>query len=136
MTIERGSIFDAITAHQLELALFRQRGRPNNDPQPGYWKIRLVKGGPYVPACIRRVQTTHEPGRPDNIMERSPFIAAFILGAPADLAEVWSRRGHEITKQQHDHLVAVARWARRNQPDEPIAEPSHRIDWNRTPVRF
>lgn len=136
MTIERGSIFDAISAHQLELALFRQRDRRRNHPQPGYWKIRLVAGGPFVPACIRLVQTTHEPGRRDNIMERSPFLAAFILGEPDDLQLVWSHRGAEITKQEHDHLVALARWARRNQPDEPLAQPSHRVDWLKTPVRF
>lgn len=105
---------------------------------PGRWLIRLVKGGPYVPAEIRIIETTHEPGRPDNDMTgtRSPFIAAFILGEPASLEEVWLRRGEEITKQRHDHLVAVARWARRYAPEEPIAEPSHRINRLTSPVPF
>ena len=51
-------------------------------PEPGFWLVRLAKGAPQVPACIRVVQTLAEPGDPLNLMDRSPFIAAFIAGEP------------------------------------------------------
>jgi hypothetical protein len=96
----RGSLFDAMSPAMLAAAIARRLlgPRPVVDwPQPGYWMIRLVSGGPEVPACICVVQTLHEPGIPENLMERSPFLAAFILGKPAGLDEVWKRRGREST---------------------------------------
>jgi hypothetical protein len=107
-----------------------------NDPQPGYWLMQLVKGGPRVAACIRIVHTTHEPGNPSNLMERSSFIAAFINGEPADLARVWLWHGEPITKAEHDFRVAEARWAKKHKPDEPVANPRRPIDLLQAPLPF
>lgn len=97
-------------------------------PQPGFWLMRQVKGGPRVPASIQMVHTTFEPGDVGNRMDRSPFLAAFIAGEPVALDEVWLRRGEPTTKADHDFRVADLRWAREHSPDEPQAQPRKSID--------
>ncbi len=97
-------------------------------PAPGFWLLRQVKGGPLVPAAIVVLRTTAEPDEPDNIMDRSPFIAAFIAGEPVGLDDVWFRRGEAITKREYEFRVADLRWAQQHAPDEPQAQPRKRID--------
>lgn len=102
--------------------------RAISKPQPGHWLIRLIRNGPLVPACIRRVQTTHEPGAADNQMERSAFLAAFINGEPVDIDRVWMVRGQPISRQEHDYRCAVTDWAMQHAPETIEAQPTKRID--------
>ena len=105
-------------------------------PQPGFWLMRLTKGGPRVPASIQIVHTVFEPGRAGNRMERSPFLAAFIAGEPVAIEDVWLRRGETVTKAEHDFRVADLCWARANAPDEPQASPRKRIDLMQAKLPF
>jgi hypothetical protein len=93
-------------------------------PQPGFWLIKLVKNGPPVPACIRWVQTTHEPGNADNPMERSRFLAAEINGQPVDIDRVWLVRGREIDGGEYRYRCAVTDWAMDNAPESIEASPT------------
>lgn len=101
--------------------------------EPGFWKMRLVRGGPEIPACIRWIHTTHEPGEPNNAMERSPFLAAFIAGEPVELLRVWDWRSDPITEADHNFRVAEAEWARAGAHtyarSEPLANPRKPVDW-------
>ena len=101
------------------------------DPEPGYWMIRLVKNGPLVPACIRWVQTGAEPGEPENVMERSPFLAAFIDEKPVDIDRVWNWKGsgRAIAATEYSYRCADAAWAREHAPTEPAANPKKQIDF-------
>lgn len=137
----RGSIFDAMTPAMIARELMRRAVRgeldPSGGPEPGYWVIRLVKGGPPAPACIRWVETLHEPGLPENVMERSRFLAAFILEEPADLDAVWrARQREEITEGDYRFRVDDQRWAKGFKPREAIARPRQRVDWYDTPPAF
>jgi hypothetical protein len=105
-------------------------------PEPGYWLVRLIKDGPWVPAAIVRVQTMHEPGEPDNLMERSPFLAAEIAGDTVAVDEVWQRRGQPITADEYVQRVAQIKWARQHAPHDPIANPRERIDPLTAPLPF
>ena len=111
----------------------RAEARVIGQPEEGYWLVKLVKNGPRVPACIRRVETRVEPGEPANRMERSAFLAAFINGEPVAIDRVWEVRGEPISRQEHDYRVAVTDWAIKHAPDEPEAEPTKRIDLNALP---
>jgi hypothetical protein len=126
---DRGSIFDAITPHMIAAAMIGKRPSPN-PPQPGYWRIKLVKGGRYVPACIRWVHTTTEPGEPDNRMERSRFLAAFIAEEPTDLHTVWQRRGDAISEGQYRLMCADLQWAKDERPNSPEAQERRAVDWH------
>ena len=99
------------------------------DPQPGFWLVRLAKGGPQAPAAIVRVHTTAEPGNPSNAMERSPFLAAFIAGEPVDLDAVWLLRGEPITEAEYRFRVADIEHAKAWRPDDPRGKPREAVDW-------
>lgn len=97
-------------------------------PQPGYWAVRLSKGGVEVAACIRWERTEREPAEPDNLMERSPILTARINGEIVPLDAVWLRRGREISEAEYKFLVADRAWARAHAPTLPEAEPTQPVD--------
>ena len=107
-----------------------------NRPQPGYWMLRLVAGGPEVPAMIERRPT--EPGNPDNVLDRSPLslLHAEIDGAPASVDAVWERRGRAIDRAEYDYQIAIGRHAKTYLPKHPRAEPRSRIDLLTVPLPF
>lgn len=109
------------------------QGRRIDRPEPGHWAIRLVKGGPEVGACIRWEHTTAEPGRPTNMMDRSPFLAAYINGEPVALQDVWTRRGRHITPDEYRHLVTDRQWCATYAPHLPEANPRKPVDLRNLP---
>ena len=80
-------------------------------PQVGFWMVKLVKGGTEIPACIRMLITTAEPGNLENAMERSGALAAFIGGKSVPMDEVWLRRGRPITASEYERAINDLRWS-------------------------
>lgn len=113
-----------------------ERWRRMDRPQEGFWLVRQVKGGPRVPAAIMVVHTTQEPGEPGNLMERSPFVAAFVAGEPVAVDVVWLHRGESITEADYNFRVADIEWAKEHAPDEPQAQPRRRIDLMQATLPF
>jgi hypothetical protein len=111
---------------------------------PGYWAIKLRTGGPPVPA--RTFWCDHEPGNPDNKLDRwpLPFIAGEIAGDVADPLDIFAARsrvplrprGGLTQPQEYAFQVADIRHARVWRPDEPIANPRHRVRLSRLPIPF
>ena len=108
------------------------------DPQPGWWLVKLVKGGPTVAACIRLVLTEFEPDFPQNDMRgtRSPFLAAFVNDEPVDMDRVWLTKGEPITEAEYAFRVADAKWAAEHAPNEPAAQPHKAVDLRQIPIPF
>lgn len=104
-------------------------------PCEGHWLVRLVKGGPLVPARIARVQTTHDPvtGEP---MDRSPHWHAEIAGEVVAVDDVWHRRGQPITEAEYRYRLADMAWAAEHAPTEPVARPRQRVDFATMPIPF
>ena len=102
-------------------------------PQVGYYKLRLVKGGPFVPARIIRIchcTIGAEGDRPHEwffTCDRYPPLSAEINGQEADVARVWAY-GRKIKPSEYDHLTALREWAKRHAPQEPEANPRHAPD--------
>lgn len=97
-------------------------------PRPGYWMIRLAKGGAEVPAAI--VQCPHEPGEPGNLLDTGPVLVGTIVGRRCDPLDVWLAPGRAITRQEyamriieHAHLRA----------DDPRARPRERVVLSKMP---
>lgn len=105
-------------------------------PQPGFWMVRLVKGGPEVPAAIQWELTRHEPGNPTNRMERSPILTARIQGEIVPVEMVWLRRGRPITEAEFRFQIADTEWAKTYAPAEPKANPKAPIDLLQAPLPF
>src|SRR5262249_8083999 len=95
-------------------------------PEPGYWMVRLVRGGPEVPACIALMTVADEPGNPRE--DRSSYLAAFIGGEPVALSDVWERKGRPVTEAEYRFQLADAAWAKAHAPQEPKADPTRKID--------
>ena len=107
-----------------------------NKPEPGYWLMKLGKGTVESPCSIQLEQTTHEPGNPENVMDRSPFLVARINGEPVDIELVWERSGRAITKAEYLYHIADAEWLRQHQPDHPKANPTQKVDFLKVPLPF
>lgn len=103
-------------------------------PEPGYWRMTLVKGGPLVPAKIAWVQTLHEPGDPFNMMERSGSWYAEIAGEPVHWSLVWERRGEPISRADYDFMLDTQRWAQEHDPTNPRAAPRQKVDLMTAPL--
>jgi hypothetical protein len=75
--------------------------RDNDLPEAGWFKMKRVSGGPWVPAEIRLVQVTD----PDTgeLAEPERFVAT-VDGLPADPVAIWSRVV-PITRAEYLSLV-------------------------------
>jgi hypothetical protein len=111
------------------------------DPIPGLYRIRLVKGGPYVAARIEY----GPPADPidDTPLDRAPrwqcWIDGEMIGADRDPHKAGAYRiwpAHQISQDDYDHMLAISKWARENSPRDPAANPSRPIDLMTTPVPF
>lgn len=104
-----------------------------SDPQPGFFAVRMVKGGPRVAArIVRSVATDPMTG---ETLDRSPVTWAEIAGKPVEVDRVWMF-GEVIDEAEYRRLTAVAEWARYFSPDDPAAAPDQRIDHLSTPIPF
>lgn len=103
-------------------------------PAPGFWMIRLVKGGPEVPACIAYEATTHEPGDASNAMERPAHLTAYIAGDPVDPSAVWETRGREIAELEYRFQLADLQWRKQHEPSK--ANPRTPINLKTEPSPF
>jgi hypothetical protein len=100
-------------------------------PEPGWFKLRLVKGGPYVPAMITREWGQWGAiidGQPGNIFAPDPVLAT-------DVFRIW-HSGIRIEHAEYLHMLEVSRWAKEHAPDDPAADPTKPISLNRRPSVF
>ena len=106
-------------------------------PQPGFFRLRLVRGGPWVSARIYLpCPVDPEFGYP---MDRSRHLTAEIDGAvdarPDAVTKIWIT-GRPITAADFAFMNADADWCRRHAPLEPKAAPRESIDPRRAPPAF
>jgi len=78
-------------------------------PEPGYWMVKLPDKT-LVPAMIGYERTTHEPGDPDNVMERPAHMVAYIAGDPVDPQTLWETRGTAIDADEYQRALNELLW--------------------------
>jgi len=105
-------------------------------PAPGFWRIRLIKDGPFVAAAIVRHHTTYEPGNVLNAMDRSPILTGYIDGEMCDPMKVWLRYGDPIDEREYQFLIRDSAWAKQNFPSDPKAAPRRAVDFSTLQIRF
>jgi hypothetical protein len=99
--------------------------RQSDTPRPGYYLLRLVRGGPWVAAQVAR----------DPAGWRCMIDGTW--EGPA--ADPWSLRGmetihwsgRETTAEDCQRRIGLARWAKIHEPDHPAANPRRPIDLDR-----
>lgn len=101
-------------------------------PEPGFYRTRLVQGGPFVPARIWIVRTmcpaTREPMADD-------VYHAIAAGRPVSVWNVWPWWGKSpISRADYDHMEAVRTWATAHAPNDPAARPLQAVTAGELPV--
>jgi len=96
--------------------------RAIDKPEEGFFRLRLVRGGPYVPARIAHDETgwwaeidgqRYQP-HPDPTHSEGVF-------------RIW-HGGRVIDEAEYRHMLAVRGWAERSMPQHPSATPREPID--------
>jgi len=97
-----------------------------DEPQVGYYQVKLVKNGPYVPVIVW-----------DNVTEKDEAgdyqedqgLTCRINGELVNVYEQWVYfANNEITKAEYDFMCADAEHAREWRPDDPKSQPRKAID--------
>lgn len=107
--------------------------RPIANPQPGYFKVRFVKGGPEVGARIARICSCTVGGDGPHdwtpACDRFPPLTCFVDGVerPERLYSVWTS-GDDIDEATYRYMVDGAAWDRVNDRSAPAANPGNPID--------
>jgi hypothetical protein len=108
-----------------------------NLPLAGHYKMKLVKGGPWVPVRIW-CGPSHDPVT-GEVLDRSWLWQAQVDGGPFEDAfhRAWPYcAGHPITDTEYNYMRDVTLWAKEYAPEQPEAAPRQRIDLNRMPTLF
>ena len=101
------------------------------DPQPGWYKRRLVRGGPWVPARIWLYSEVDDAGE----LLAPEILQAECNGAWADPDDLWSYvAANPITEAEFKFLSATIEWTQTNAPQEPMANPRQAVDWTAVPT--
>lgn len=87
--------------------------RTINVPQPGFWMVRLVKGGPYVPA---------------RIWHDGDALRAEIIDEPVDPITIWHGRGETIDGEAWQHQIDEIAWLRAHRPNNPRCHPRQPVN--------
>jgi len=102
-------------------------------PEPGLYKRRLVRGGPWVTVWIDRFCTCTAADNYDgkrhiwtSECDRFPPLRALVSeNRFEDLDEQWTHcAGNRISLSEYLHLNNLKEWAQRHAPDDPFANPS------------
>lgn len=98
-----------------------------DQPQEGFYRTRLVRGGPYVPVHIW-YGPPHDP-ETGEVLDRSHRWQALRNGQECDAAEVWNWcAGNPITEAEYRHMLAVKTWATEHATTEPEANPYQAVN--------
>jgi len=97
-----------------------------DDPQPGYYRRKLVKGGPWVAVRIWLVEMVD---KETGELTADSYLCCDVDGKPADPNDQWSYCCDQaITIDDYNHMMRVSRYAKARDPREPLARPNQKID--------
>lgn len=101
---------------------------PNpGQPIAGYYRMRLVRGGPFVPVRIY-FGPSFDPAT-GEWCDRSHFWRAILDGEQADIWRVWPAcSGRPICEGDYRYMRAMSAHARAHEPGLPQANPTAPIN--------
>jgi hypothetical protein len=99
-----------------------------DQPEPGYYKMRLRRGGPWVGVRIAFDQSGDPRAEVDG---RSDWPD----GSPIDAFAIWPYV--RVSDQgEFEFLARWREWALAHAPEHPAARPFEPIDYSKLPPRF
>lgn len=118
----------------LDSTAFYEPIEAHSTPECGWFKRRLVKHGPFVPARIwLKVELDDDTGE----LIGDEVMLCEVDGQRRDAAEEWQWLcAHPISEAEFKYLSAAVAWSREHAPSEPMATPRQPVDWSRVPNPF
>jgi hypothetical protein len=106
------------------------------EPEEGLYRLRTVKNGPLV--CVKVwYGPPPDPDNPGELLDRSPRWQALWLGRECEVGNALAGYNRErIDQAEYDYLLGTHRWAIEHNPDDPMARPRDRIDFNSVTIKF
>lgn len=105
-----------------------------HEPHCGWFKRKLVRGGPHVPARIWMEQPI-DPETGELVGDE--IMRCEINGKLCDAEEQWTYICYlPITEAEYKFMVANAEWAAKYAPNEPAAQPMRAVNFNKLPIDF
>lgn len=98
--------------------------------EAGYYKTKLVRGGPFVPVKIWFGQPP-DPDNPGQLLDRSHRWMAIIDGKEAvDPYDIWAWvAGRNIKEAEYYTMVRRKAWDQQHDPGSPTQNPEQPVDW-------
>jgi len=104
-------------------------------PVAGHYRMKLVKGGPFVPVMIWRGFGLDPETR--TPIERGWIWRAMQYDDEVDVWAVWPNcAGEPITAAEYRYQCALRRHAVEHDPAMPEADPRKPVDWNSLRFEF
>lgn len=130
--IRRPTILPDLYAwHRQALAGFKPQ--VTHEPQCGWFKRRLVQGGPMVPARIWMHQEIDEDGE----LTAPEELRCEVGGKRCDPVDAWTWIcADPITEAEFNYMVADAAYCREHHPSSPEANPTARAASRSIPPLF
>lgn len=127
-------IDDQLAWWRYAMSGFRKVIATINEPHCGWFKRRLVHGGPFVPARIWLEQIV-DPETGELIADE--VMLCEVDGVRRDPVEQWARLWTEpITEAQFNYMTATRNWAAWHSPTDPAAKPRERLNPLTDPIPF
>lgn len=105
----------------------------HHEAQCGYFKRRLVRGGPWVPARIWLEATVDDDGE----LTAPERLRCQVDGREQDPEEAWLwLADHPIEESEYRFMVAQTIWVKNHAPTEPEAAPQRPMDINKLTLPF
>ena len=105
----------------------------HDEAQPGWYKRKLVRGGPFVAVEIWMEQLVDDAG--DLVAPEE--LRCEVDGSPADPHDLWTYVcDNPISQAEFRHMRSLAAWVKAHSPDEPVANPREPINLLRAPIPF
>ena len=102
-------------------------------PEPGFFKLKKARNGPWVGAIIfRPCPISPFDGYP---LDRHQPLEAEVNGKPAKVDRVWIA-GKPIPEWEYRHLIDDRAYCRQFLPQAPEANPTKPVDLNELPPIF
>ncbi len=103
-----------------------------DEPQPGWYKRTLARGGVFVPARIWIFQDVDsETGE----LLSDEELQCEVDGGRRDAYDEWSWLcRHPISEAEFRYLTQLRTHAQLHEPDLPIANPRRPVDWIKAPL--
>jgi len=105
-----------------------------HEPQCGWFKRKLVKGGPFVPA---RIWLDQDIDAETGELRADEALQCEVGGRWADAEDQWSYlAGNPISEAEFKFMTATAEYAAAYEPSNPAADPRRPINNLTTPILF